>query len=789
MKKNKKLNLLNNEKQEKFPRIYFFSFIVLFIILYGKLFVDPILSGDFISQFYTAGNFNKQYFLKHFNLPFWNPYLNAGTPNLDPGFSYNIFYLLFVYLFPLEFGTGIGYALITLLGGIFAYMFFSSLKLNKYTAIISSLVFMFAGNMVSYIYPGHIGKPLVLALLPLVWFFINRGLSKEKFYYFIFAGFFMGFQYLGHPQIFYYSLIMTSLYFFFRIYWHYLETKDVKVWTKGMFFYGILGLSAVLISFNQIWEQYTYSQLTSRTQTTDPAQAWMFATSWSEHPLELLTYFIPSLFGLYDSTYLGWKPFVQTTDYMGFITMLFVFIGIITNWKKKHIKFITYFSLFTLLFGMGKHFEVFYRLFYNYFPLIKQFRVPSSIYIITTFCFCYLFIYGLNSLFHLDKNKKKILSVILVFIVILFIFTIYINSNSYEKQLTENLGKRVNLKALYAQDPYGAAARIKNVIVKTVDLAKQDLQLLWILFIIFLLVYYFYSKKSMKSNTFIILVGILVLIDLMVLNKKFIKTTPNYDVVAKETDVIKVLNKLKSTGQQFRITPLPARIDNESNKWMLFDLETAHGYNAIALGIYDDVVKHGWFSVNNLRLLGLMNVKYILNRQLQNHPDLELVYQGRSKLIYENKKFMERFLLFDKYTVMSADKILAHMNSQLYQPQETLILEEKPPITDLSKQGSSVKLLDYSHDAFSLQADVKKECLLFLSEIYYPKWKAFIKDKELKIYKANYLFRAVVLPKGNYKLQFKFHNNYFYLLSTIFHYLLTVFILAWIFILIRKKEL
>jgi len=54
--------------------------------------------------------------------------------------------------------------------------------------------------------------------------------------------------------------------------------------------------------------------------------------------------------------------------------------------------------------------------------------------------------------------------------------------------------------------------------------------------------------------------------------------------------------------------------------------------------------------------------------------------------------------------------------------------------------------------------------LLFLSETYYPVgWKAFIDGKEIPIYRANYLFRAVVVPPGVHKLEMKFEPRGFYL--------------------------
>jgi uncharacterized membrane protein YfhO len=52
--------------------------------------------------------------------------------------------------------------------------------------------------------------------------------------------------------------------------------------------------------------------------------------------------------------------------------------------------------------------------------------------------------------------------------------------------------------------------------------------------------------------------------------------------------------------------------------------------------------------------------------------------------------------------------------------------------------------------------------LLFLSETYYPVgWKAFIDGKETTIYRLNYLFRGVVIPFGQHKLEMRFEPRGF----------------------------
>ncbi|MBU1076762.1 MAG: hypothetical protein KKH98_05675, partial [Spirochaetes bacterium] len=55
-------------------------------------------------------------------------------------------------------------------------------------------------------------------------------------------------------------------------------------------------------------------------------------------------------------------------------------------------------------------------------------------------------------------------------------------------------------------------------------------------------------------------------------------------------------------------------------------------------------------------------------------------------------------------------------------------------------------------------------------------------------FKTDYMFRSVLLPKGDYTLTFKFHNNYIYLVTVIIHYGLTLLAICLIVLLLKKKK-
>ena len=91
-----------------------------------------------------------------------------------------------------------------------------------------------------------------------------------------------------------------------------------------------------------------------------------------------------------------------------------------------------------------------------------------------------------------------------------------------------------------------------------------------------------------------------------------------------------------------------------------------------------------------------------------------------------------------------------------------------------------------------LKANAVANNLLFISEVYYPVgWKAFIDGKEAEIYRANHSFRAIVVPKGEHTIEFKYNSKGFEqgrMYSTITNYIVVLMFGVGIFLEYRRKK-
>src|SRR5439155_807580 len=66
---------------------------------------------------------------------------------------------------------------------------------------------------------------------------------------------------------------------------------------------------------------HEYSKLSVRGGGEGGGAGLTYATSWSFHPREILTFVIPSMFGFGGSTYWGSMPFTDYPNYMGIVAL------------------------------------------------------------------------------------------------------------------------------------------------------------------------------------------------------------------------------------------------------------------------------------------------------------------------------------------------------------------------------------------------------------------------------------------------------------------------------------
>ncbi len=133
---------------------------------------------------------------------------------------------------------------------------------------------------------------------------------------------------------------------------------------------------------------------------------------------------------------------------------------------------------------------------------------------------------------------------------------------------------------------------------------------------------------------------------------------------------------------------------------------------------------------------------------------------------YEFLKALPHSFLVGEYELLTKkEDIIRRFYSQDFNPEKKIILEESLPkkIKIETDTEASVKTITYSPLFIELKSNSKTNSLLFLSDVFYPGWKASVDNIPTKIYLANYTFRAIIVPQGFHKIKFTFHPDNFYL--------------------------
>src|SRR5699024_807486 len=106
--------------------------------------------------------------------------------------------------------------------------------------------------------------------------------------------------------------------------------------------------------------------------------------------------------------------------------------------------------------------------------------------------------------------------------------------------------------------------------------------------------------------------------------------------------------------------------------------------------------------------------------------------------------------------------------------------------------AATIDLFKYQPNHLVYETSSKSEQLAIFSEVYYPNgWNAYINGKPAEYFRADYLLRAMVIPPGNNKIEFKFEpkviqtGSMISLTSTIIFVLILISGLYFVF---RKKE-
>ncbi len=654
------------------------------------------------------------------------------------------------------------------------------------TAVFGSLTFGLTSYFPIIIIAGHTSKFVALAFAP--WIFSGYWLltrSPKKIVGLLLFCVAMTLEVrAGHPQITYYFMYLLAGLWIFDS-WTYLKIeKDYKKWgfittlllVGGIF--GILGHAQNLLTLSE-YSPFSIRGGSALENTTGLSTGYAFL--WSQGIKETFTLFVPDLFGGASPTYFGSKPGTAGPHYLGALTLPFLLLALFKQRSKLMYMFFGVGTL-AIFFAWGENFLLLNSIAFDYIPFFNKFRAPETWLVLTVFCYTIVAVYGLQWFFDFIKVKSvsiKELMLPMGLTLAFFLFiVVQVKTMEYTRpgeidSIANQIAQQNQVNPNNPQVLQQATNYVKANLIPDREKAANGDVFRFGLFLVIggVVIYLFYSKKFSIGTGSLVLV-LLVGVDLINVDKRFI---PERAMVSSEVNPESYLESQKRDIDQFIIDQnaangvypnrtFPLLDDPFQNATPSYFYPTIGGYTGAKLSIVSDLQKGGGPLYQgsaglNLNLLGALNIKFITYQPGLNIPDMPMVFTGSTAAVYENKKILPKAFFVDTLAVAQSPQEAFDFISQANVDYSSIAVVEgaTSTLSTNADSSSTVEVTFYSGQDITLKTSRSKKGFLVLSEVYYPAgWIATIDEKEVPIYKTNYLLRGIQVPEGEHEIKLSF---------------------------------
>jgi hypothetical protein len=669
----------------------------------------------------------------------------------------------------------------------------TQLKVSGIAAFIAGLVFMFS-------MPDISDNPLLF--LPLMFILAHKWVNTKKFLWMFILAIVVSLYFLNaNPQYVIYFCVFLYIYIFIS----FLLSKE-KANSGDAFYTAIKSCFPFIIGFGlssfRVLPMLEMLGISHR--GTMSTVSYMLPPPYFIHllyPKFYLSSFNPELNFFSGRILNGIASFLVGPErlnfgdgpYVGILPFILALIVIIKKNKSPLEKFFAYSSLIVLLYVI---FNPLLQILIRHIPLLNKMPFVYRSYIIYNFSMAILAAFAVESLlkktFELAKIRKLFyfLSIFLLFIILLRA-TIQFVLAKFGPQIISVLANKI-LPSILKQSFYQASAdfyhnRLRQLIAFLQGWANpfnEYFLIPTIFFIASLILLYFCTKRKFHKNLFVILATIVVFVDLLFnfaipacSTKELIVPLGVADFINKQPGVFRAIPLLQNYDTK---NPPPMNVRTflrpESN--MIYNIMTAEGYRSLYLDRYADIielltgqpaqslkVKIGEFDRIDDRIADLLNIKYIVT-----FPDKDMpkgyreVYKDKTHKIFLNEDALSRAILVHRVKIEKQKGQLLNILKSSVNFRETVVLEEE--VTgfkedhDSSSSGQSKVIMEsYEPNSVDISVENPRDGFLVLLDCYYPGWKAYLDDKPTDIFKADYIFRAVRVPKGKHLVKFSYQPD------------------------------
>jgi len=672
------------------------------------------------------------------------------------------------------------------------YILMLAFRVRPWLAISAALAFGFTAFIVISLGAGHNSKVWAVALMPLVFAGIHLTFDRNKILGFVLTALALSLELrVNHLQITYYLVLITIFYGVAQLV-EAIKTKQLPEFLKTV---GILVIAAGLAvgtNAGRLWGILEYSQYSIRGKSELQARAEKpsgldkdYAFQYSNGILESLVLFIPNFMGGTSRQDLGknselekamqkngadrrqakdqakaapayWGNQPITAPYYAGAIVVFLFVMSMFFLKGKQKYWMLAIIVFSIMLSWGKNFSAFNYFIFDYLPGYNKFRSVTFTIIIVVFTLILSGFLGLEKLIAdgwNDKSQKKFLMALGITGGFALLTALLAGIGSFRGAIDEQL----------AQYPTWYLSALK---ADRESLMRMDALRSLFFVVAFAAVIWFYMKAKLNSMVAFLLFGILVFLDLFMVDKRLFdsssfKRDPKKEhFTANGADQMILLDK----DPNFRVFYLLNPFNDARTSYYH---KSIGGYHGAKMQRYQDLIERGISIesseiIDNLRngsrnfasngVVNMLNAKYFIAGNEANAVIVNPHFNG-------NAWFVNTVNL-----VNSPDEELTATVE--IDTKSEVVIDSTKFKTKKTKYSAAniISLLEYKPNYLKYEATCFDDGLAVFSEIYYQKgWTAKIDGEEAEILRANYVLRALDIPNGNHIIEFEFRPDSYYI--------------------------
>ena len=598
-----------------------------------------------------------------------------------------------------------------------------------------------------------------------------------------------------------------------------VQSQELPSFAKasGVLLLGLL--LAVGSSTSKLWTTYSYGKDTMRGQpilkkaegpTTSSSEVdgleFGYAMQWSNGTVDLFAAFIPGVAGggsselvsegapIYKDSqwggvvrqglggriplYWGSLPFTSGPIYFGAIICFLFVLGLIL--VKGPMKWWLAGSVLLLfLLSMGKNFETFNRIIFDYLPLYNKFRTPNSILSLVAILMPFLGIMGLSKIVTGEAKKEEVmraLQIALGSLGAVGLFFAFMGPSFFDFAAQGDAGF---LQRIQRAVPQLNLQNIDPIIETRKSLMRSDALRSLLLIAVAGGLIWAYIQEKIKATHLLIALGLVTIFDLWTVGRRYLDESNfvqdrNYEANFQPRPVDELI--LKDDDPNFRVLDLS--INTFNSAFPSYFHKTIGGYHPAKLQRYQDVIERH-ISRNNIEVLNMLNTRYIITQEQELRPNTSA---------YGNAWFVDNIKI-----VPDANAEIDGLNG-INGEQDVIVHQEYNDYVSgfTPQKNGSIELTEYAPNRLVYSSNSTSEQFAVFSEVWYGPnkgWQAYIDGEPVEHIRANYVLRAMRVPAGQHTIEFKFAPKAYYAgenISLVTSLLILLGILAYLFLEYKK---